>query len=292
MADVDTAARPTLRPTAAGWGYLSVLVVLFLMGVNYTNNLVFALAFLLAAAGALSLFLAWRNLAGVRLRCGQAAPVFAGQSVHLPLHIGCGARSRWAMSFTDGTNHPFDARDRLDAGEHHEQVRLPPMPRGRQALPAVWLASRFPLGLAEVRLPVPMSAPVIVWPSPAGHAPAAPAALTGDAADQLGDLRRYQPGDSPRRIDWRAYARHDQLHTRQFEGDSGNHARVIDWQHTSGDLETRLSLLARQIIEASADGVDYGLHLPGRRIAAASGESQRHACLTALATCEALGEQS
>jgi uncharacterized protein (DUF58 family) len=50
-----------------------------------------------------------------------------------------------------------------------------------------------------------------------------------------------------------------------------------------GDLEDRLSVLARWIVDAHARGETFGLRLPGIDIPPQPGETQRRRCLAALA---------
>ena len=70
--------------------------------------------------------------------------------------------------------------------------------------------------------------------------------------------------------------------TKQFEG-SAQTTQWLDWHMTHGDVEQRLSQLARWILDADEQGQPYGLHLPGNDIPAGQGELHRHRCLEALA---------
>ena len=49
------------------------------------------------------------------------------------------------------------------------------------------------------------------------------------------------------------------------------------------DQESRLSQLARWVVDAEAHGERYGLVLPGLRLAPDRGPEHRHRCLAALA---------
>ena len=51
----------------------------------------------------------------------------------------------------------------------------------------------------------------------------------------------------------------------------------------SDDLEERLSVLTRWIVDADRTREDYGLRLPGREFAPSHGEAHRRQCLEALA---------
>lgn len=283
-------SRPRLRPTAAGWVFAALLTVLFLAAANYGNNQVFLLVFLLAASAALSVWPSWRNLRGLTILSGEPAPVFAGETAWLPLTLpGGGGTPRHELRIaTDGGMQdvalaaPEDTLQAAGAALHL-RVPLPCPQRGWRPVGTLRLYSRYPFGLLEARLDHPCPARVLVWPAPAASVPRPPAAARGEASDALGELRHWQEGESLRRIAWKIWARSDQLLARGFEGAQGSHAAILDWDALAGDAESRLALLARQVLDAEAGGGDYALVLPALRLPGGRGEGQRHACLRALA---------
>jgi len=134
----------------------------------------------------------------------------------------------------------------------------------------------------------------IAWPTPTerGRTPPGVETDTGGAQDRAqGDhdfagLRPYQPGDPLRRIAWKAYARGQGLHTKQYAGtDVVSH--VFDWDSlpTLGS-EARLSQLCRWVLEAHERGEAFGLRLPGTAIEPNVGTAHRERCLNALALYE------
>ncbi len=85
-----------------------------------------------------------------------------------------------------------------------------------------------PLGLFEVTQHYPATTTIMVYPRashlpdlqlPRGRAAGRAALLERSPAETItvGDLRDYAPGDSLRRVHWRATARHDRLIVREFE---------------------------------------------------------------------------
>jgi uncharacterized protein (DUF58 family) len=139
----------------------------------------------------------------------------------------------------------------------------------------------------------------LVYPTPAPPglpAPAAAATHGERAATLRGDtdfagLRNAVPGDSPRRIAWKAYARSEQLLLKEFSGGE-DPARVFDWDGTPGaGIEERLSQLVRWCMDAAVDGASFGLRLPTTTIGLGRGDKHLHACLAALALYEAPHDQ-
>jgi uncharacterized protein (DUF58 family) len=280
--------RPSLRPTTAGWAFAALLAALFLAAANYGNNQVFLLVFLLAATAALSLWPSWRNLRGLAIRNGEPAPVFAGETAWLPLTLSGGDNPCHGLRIAaDGGAQDIalpapQSPVQIAGNVLHLRVPLPCPRRGWRSAGTLRLYSRYPFGLLEARLDYACPARVLVWPAPAARAPV-PATACGEASDALGELRGWREGESLRRIAWKIWARSDQLLARDFESVQGSHAAILVWAALAGDAESRLALLARQVLDAEASGGDYALVLPTLRLSGGRGEGQLHACLRALA---------
>jgi uncharacterized protein (DUF58 family) len=99
-------------------------------------------------------------------------------------------------------------------------------------------------------------------------------------------LRPFEAGDSLRRIAWKAYARGQGLHTKQYAGtDVVSH--VFDWDSLPAlETEARLSQLCRWVLDAHECGEAFGLRLPGTRIEPNVGTAHLERCLNALALFE------
>jgi uncharacterized protein (DUF58 family) len=107
--------------------------------------------------------------------------------------------------------------------------------------------------------------------------------LTHAGADEWLGLRPFRDGDSPRQVDWKAYARDAPLLVKEYSA-AGAEMRIFDLTHVSGlGVEAQLEQLARWVVDAEANGERYGLKLPGRFIKPDHGPEHRHQCLTALA---------
>ncbi len=101
--------------------------------------------------------------------------------------------------------------------------------------------------------------------------------------EDFAGLRKFQEGDSPRQVAWKAYARSGQLLSKQFAGaDTSSQWFNFDAVPID-DLETRLSILTRWITDTDRTRADYGLRIPGQEFPPAHGEAQRRRCLEALA---------
>jgi len=285
--------RVYILPTKAGLLFAVVLATMLLTAVNYSLALGYALTFLLAGVGLVSMLHTWRNLVGLVLRAGRAEPVHAGEVAELGLLLrNLDGPERFAIDlFVPGTARP--TRIDIAAGtEPLVSVALPTDRRGWQALPRMRLSTTFPLGLWRAWAWWHPQARVLVLPRP--ETPAAPmpesgasgTERTGRGEDDFAAIRPFRPGDSPRRLAWKAMARSggDALLVREFEGGAGGQLH-LDWDALPAglDVESRVSRLARWVIDAEAAGLGYALRLPGVSLALDAGPAHRAACLEALA---------
>jgi uncharacterized protein (DUF58 family) len=283
--------RIYIVPTALGLGYAVMVFAMVLGGLNFGNNLGLALAFLLAGIGVVAMHHTHGNLAGLELRLAAAEPAFAGGAVTFRLLLenrALAARARIELEADDATTTAVDVPG---PGVAAAELRIAAPRRGRVPLERCVVATRHPLGLFRAWAVVHGSHAAIAWPAPAprGRVPPGVETDTGGAQDRArGDhdfagLRPFQAGDSLRRIAWKAYARGQGLHTRQYAGtDVVSH--VFDWETLPTlDAEARLGQLCRWVLDAHERGEAFGLRLPGLAIEPNVGAGHRERCLNALA---------
>ncbi|SDJ60623.1 DUF58 domain-containing protein [Microbulbifer yueqingensis] len=280
-----------ILPTRAGLAFALVIVLLWLLGTNYENNLVFALAFLLASLFVVLPLHTFANLSGIEIRLLEAGTAFAGDF----------ATARLAL-----------ARDRDRRGEHIQlgwpagdpvtvqvpgegavevEVALPVMERGRVRAPRLRIETRFPLGLFRCWSWIDLDVEFLVYPQPrpAGPLPLGAALAEGESeqkrrgGDDFAGLRQYQLGHSPRQVAWKQFAAGRGLHSKDYE--SGVDSRLwLEWDLLAGrDIETRLGNLCQWVLDADRQQLAYGLRLPGRAIEPGLGPSHRDRLLAALA---------
>jgi uncharacterized protein (DUF58 family) len=286
--------RIYILPTRLGIAYAAMLFAMLLGGMNYNNNLGLALTFLLVGLGLVAMHHCHGTLSGLRLKLLEAEPGFAGGEV----------RFRWLLENDASLPRPaielqLGARNAAGAqpvevpatGAAEAVLPLRAQNRGRVPLVRFIVATEHPLGLFRAWAVIHPEHSAVAWPRPTERnlAPPLTATDTGGAqAGAVGDedfagLRPFQPGDSLRRIAWKAYARGQGLHTKQYAGtDVVSH--VFDWDSLPGlGTEARLSQLCRWILDAHEQGEAFGLRLPGIEIETNIGPAHRERCLNALA---------
>ncbi|HXK55926.1 MAG TPA: DUF58 domain-containing protein [Gammaproteobacteria bacterium] len=285
-----TPRRIYILPTGFGVLFALLLMLMLLRSINYANNLGFMLTFLLAGLGLVAMLHTWRNLVGLELGSGRAAPVFAGEDARFEIELS--NRRRWSRPGIQ-----LQIRGRAPVTTDLNPVATEVLTltvgstgRGRLPLPRFTLSTRYPLGLFNAWVYVELDAICLVFPKPGKRMPESPAPEYGQSqmgdrgvgADDFAGLRHYRPGDSPRHINWKALAREQGLQTKLFGGDRAEKC-WLDWYNLAGDSEQRLSRLCRGVLDASAQDIQFGLKLPECELKPARGQRHRLECLTALA---------
>ncbi|WP_223296805.1 DUF58 domain-containing protein [Thiorhodovibrio frisius] len=277
-----------ILPTRAGMGYGLLLLVTLLGALNYQNNLGLLFTFVMAGVSLVSMHHAWFNLLRLRVWAQPGAPVFAGQEARFDVALeDARDRERGALCVRG-----CDCVDVVAGGMVRVVLPVPTERRGPLPLGEVLIETRYPLGLFRAWSLVSVDAVATVYPRPAPHAGAPPQLSSVDhnasgdqgiGADDFVGARSYAPGDSLKRIDWKALARERGLVVKQFGGDRA--ARVwLDWNALPPvDEETRTALLCRQVLNASEQHLVYGLRLPGLSVERGQGDAHKHRCLSVLA---------
>lgn len=280
-----------ILPTAFGW-LIGLLLFAMMMGsLNFNNNLGLLTTFLVSGMALLSMHVAYRNLEGLGIEGCSTEPVFAGQQQALRVALRESAgRARSGIVCAIVQADPSGGVDLARDGTARAELQLPTARRGRFPIDRIRVRTRHPLGLFEAWSWAHPRETRRVWPRPADPAPPLPtrsgATRTprpGDESDEFHGLRDWREGDPLHRIAWKASTRHDQLLARQFTQPSSGRNVFRLQDVPAADLETRLSILCRWVLEAERQGMEYGLDLGHWNCAPSNGEAHRNRCLDALA---------
>ncbi len=283
--------RIYILPTGVGLVFALMTFAMLLGSMNYNNNLSFVLTFLLAGLGLVSMHQCQRNLVGLELSFAGVDPVFAGQSAQFRIAITNRSKnSRYHIQlYADSIS--SEVKDLVPGDSKIFRLAIPTENRGRIALERFGIRTLFPFELFRSWAWLHMDLRGLVYPRPAEHAPEPPPTQTTQGHRQhdargeedFAGLRKFHDGDSPRHVAWKAYARTGELLSKQFAG-ADTSSQWFDFDHVDeGELEKRLSVITRWIVDADRTHRDYGVRVPDAEFPPAHGESHRHLCLEALA---------
>jgi uncharacterized protein (DUF58 family) len=286
-----TQRRIYVLPTRSGLIFGLLLLLMLLGSINYGNSMGFVLTFLLASLAVVSILHTWRNLAKLTVSAGRSDPVFAGAPARFEIHLdNPDTLPRHAIRLHSGkaAGEIIDLPPRASA---HPGFHLPTRTRGHLQASSFKLATTFPLGLFRAWTHLDLDMRCLVYPHPVAERqplPAAPADTGngrsgGEGQEDFTGLRAWHPGESLRRVAWKAVAREQGVLVKQFANTAQQEVQ-LDWDALAElDTEARLSRLTRWVLDADAAALRYGLRLPGHSFAPDTGEVHRLRCLEALA---------
>jgi len=283
--------RVYILPTKTGVLFGVLLIILLLGSVNYGKSLGFVLVFLLAGVGNVVMFATWRNLAGLRLRAGGSSPVFSGEQATFAVQLENNDPSaRYSVAISqhgkeyEVVDVPADAVGQIHFRKKADQ-------RGLLSAGRFRLYTEFPTGLFVAWTWIELTMQCVVYPKPVASAswPAGDSmadgetVLHGDGLEEYTGLRKYQVGDSWRRVSWKATARSDELYTKEFAGGQPE-LQWIEWKAiAASDTEARLSIMTRLVMDAEAGQRYYGLRMPNTELSPDHGNMHYQQCLKVLA---------
>ena len=281
-----------ILPTPNGLLYAVSVFVMLIGSLNYQNNLGLLIAFFLTSVGLVAMHHCWYNLLGLEVAVRPGPSVFAGTAAQFEVTLRNGrAGPRYDLRVTGGLDPVkpvfLDAKDQQVVALGHTAPR-----RGWLRLSQVEIATRHPMHLFRAWCYAETDACCLIYPRPAATAPPPmpaagdarrPAQRGGEGLDDYLGSRAYHAGDSPGRLDWKAFARERGLIVKEFGGDEGLDLWV-DWVVVAEpDLEERISLLTRQVLDAVQSNLRFGMRLPGIELGLAQGEAHGQRCLRELA---------
>ncbi|WP_245752796.1 DUF58 domain-containing protein [Methylophaga sulfidovorans] len=293
-------------PSAYGYAYVVLLLVMLLGAINYNNSLGHLLCFLLVGLGQVAMHHSHRNIKNLSLTVTALDSVFNGQSAQFRLttsntkphasyqlevrHKISSKKSRWPFI---KRYHSLQLLDVVDGNSNHTStLTIPTQKRGWQPLNTLSLTSSYPLGLFQCWTLFDTPAQVLVYPQAKGQKPLPISAQAGQEShqyEQLGEdefagLRSYREGEALHRVAWKAMARDDQMRSKQFSSPQGREL-LFRWEDVAdiNDTEQKLSQLCQWICQAEQQGDRYGLILPNAELTASHGPSHQHHCLKLLA---------
>ncbi len=294
-----------LRPTALWIIFGPVLGCMWLAAVNYSNNLVYAILYLIGSLSFISIFHTWRNLASLRVDHIRIQPAFAGEEVRMEIYLRNPSRHTiYGLFFARLGDEAGLARRptplrtpggggvRIDAGDScSADVVFPAERRGMYRFESLLVRTSYPFGLFWASIRVPVDAEYYIYPEPKGNAEWPALSLGGEkgspvsrqAGDDFSGVRAYMPGESLRHVDWKAFARGRPLSIKQFTGDAGHELWLDAAAMERLPLEARLSQLALWIVNAEKAEIPYALKLGRTTLPLDLGAVQSRRALEALA---------
>ncbi len=278
-------------PSRQGLWFLALDVMLWLVGTNYENNLVLALAFLLLTLFIVSILHTFANLSGITIQLQGAKPVFSGETAEVSLFVSReGSRGRDNIQFRWSQGDTV-LMSLLDNTEEKIQVFSPTQGRGWFNPGKLVVETYFPLGIIRCWTVLNMDCSILVYPQPhkASMLPKTVSNLEegeiscSQGSDEFSGYREYQQGDSLKNVAWKHYARGLGIHSKEYSA-YVDHRVWLEWDSLGNiGVEEKLSRLCYWVLEISKTDKEFGLRLPGIEIPPAAGKEHELRLLKTLA---------
>lgn len=280
-------------PSAAGWSFLILALVVWLLGTNYQNNLILALAYLQLSLLVVVILHTYKNVSGLTIECLGSEGGYAGGEIAFRFRISPSSPAGCHNLYIGWRGAQAELLDVPPGGSEVAIVYLKADRRGRLTPPSLGVRSQFPMGLVKCWTWLGFDCQAVVFPQPKPS----PSALAAESSDSTGrgdtralpsgdeffGYRTYRPGDSPRHIAWKQYARERGLYSKAF-GDPQVEDESLHWQHFfKGDVEMALSQMTFRALELHRCQRGFALTLPSTKVSFGADDAHLTEALTALA---------
>lgn len=270
-----------LSPEGTLFGFL--LIALFVGGINYANNLVLGLCFLLGALLVVTMHHTYAQLSGLKLKALGGDDIEAGQT----------ALYRFEISATGSRPHH---QIRLSLGQQHIVLQHVLAPReiafevsadrrGVYHPSRLTVSCTYPLGLMRAWSYWEPALPLWVWPRPQPcsqqnglrYLPDSESDIPSTQAGQeeFAELRNHIPGESLSRVAWAHLARGQGWLSKQYVDPVGQDVLLDYAQMPAASHEDKLAQLSYWVTEiGERQARAFTLVLPQSRLALSNGPQQ------------------
>ena len=253
----QTRKRPFIMPTPNGFILAGVIFTLFLMGLVYANNLSLLLSFSL-----LSFFLGVMfktheqfhsvEISNISLSDGAQAIVSlrAPEFIHCELH----------------TDKEILKTKRSPSAEYLIQAN-----RGSFKVKRAKLWTNGEWGLFHVWRYIKVNQRLHVYPTPLHSEQISLTTTPKSGSETFNKHTRYVQGLQATRIDWKVYAKNEELFVKDFEEEKWESLK-IDFKNFNGEKEEKLSMMAWLVNQAHSQNSSWAITMPaGIYLESASG---------------------
>ena len=291
-----------------GMLFAVLLVITFIAGINYGNNLVLGLCFYLVSVWLISFHVTFAHISGLQMRLLEVTMTEAGTPAWVTLQLKSESRQpRRQLLFEfeqaadkkdkSGTNRQSSIL--VTSLQSEQTIRLPVQTynRGPLELPRLIIKTVYPLGIMRAWSYVYFARKTWVYPKPEAfdwqvqYSVASSEDLpTGgqyrQGQDDFERLDNYVEGESLARVSWGHVARGQGMFTKHF-ADPVGHEQTLDYADMPGaHHEQKLAQLAHGALTLGQLGVPFQMRLPNdtpTSAAVGDGETFAQACLLRLA---------
>lgn len=276
-----------ILPSRFGLWYILLLILLYLLGTNYQNNLILLMSYMLFSVLLLALALAWRNLHGLTVSCAPVLSAYAEEVLMVPVSLHSPQPRQQLQCYFSSTASPAVLED----NRQQLMVPLATKQRGFLPLPRLTLHSYYPFGLFNCKSLLNLDYHYWVFPKPLTAKSVVISSDTSgskkNSSEDFDTIRSYQAGDSLKLMLWKRLARDPANPVIKHAPSSPQ--PDPDWitipAVSGAALEVALSKACFLMIQLEQRSKPYGLRIKGKSISPSCGQPHLERCLRELALC-------
>lgn len=287
-----------------GFLFLVLLVITFIAGVNYANNLVLSLFFYLVSLWLVSAYVSFMQMAALTIELKHISLTEHGDIAWVTLAVSANAKAirQLTIGFDDdlaGDNPTYQTHKKLLLPKITQTPTLIKLPiiahqRGKNVLPRLTVSCQFPLGIVVAWGYARFASAAWAYPKPTNFDINANQAVIAiqdhdNAIAQsagLSDFDRldsYVVGESLARISWGHLARGMGFLTKHFSDTIGQEQVLDYYAMPASHHESKLSMLSYGVQSFGQSQAPFKLVLPSISTDFGAGDAFVEHCLLLLA---------
>lgn len=285
-----------ILPTKFGAAFIVFVLLLFLLGTNYQNNVIILFSYLLGSFFVTSMLHTFYNLSALSLKQVGDIDGFVGESLHFPVVLNS-SRPRFNLHFN---LHGQGVTQLIDFVDEETSVQIPftSESRGTMSLGRLRVSSEFSYGLFKAWTQIEFRSQATVYPKPIpltqGYKLSDVVTPTKDGEDgRFSDhkpgvddfyaLKTYQVGEPLSHVAWKQVARKKGWYTKDYRENETRDLYLNLQDMPANNIERQLSMLCFLVLELHQQGQTFGIKLRDKVINANNGQQHLQECLVALA---------
>ena len=295
-------------PSRFGASLVLFMLLLFLLGTNYQNNVIILLSYLLVSFFIVVLIHSFLNLSGLRFYAATPLQGFVGSQLQFPLTItSTKARFNIAFSFAQMSglakqnSTPSAQKSVMQLAEGEQQILVPYNvdKRGEYELGRMLIISEYGFGLFKTWTRLDFGQKITAFPKPIADSASYTQSQEKSentsedtesyqdsfqpGQDEFHQLQHYQQGEPLSRVAWKQVARGQGWLTKQYQQALSGKLQLDFDRLPAGTLEQKLSWLSYAIKDCNQQQMAFSLKLPNQMIEHDHSAEHTLRCLTALA---------
>ncbi len=247
-----------ILPTRFGFAYLLFMVIVFVLGTNYQNNIIILLSYVLGSFFLTVMLHSFFNLSGIRFSSNGEGAGYAEQTIKIPLTV-INDKPRYDVNVAFEHQMPLHISD-MELGNVQLQIPFYAKNRGVINPGRVKISSEYSFGLFVCWTKLDFDCQLVVYPQPKAIKNASLNVHSENNSDEqsgktvkgnedFGELRQHREGEPLSQIAWKQLARGQGWLSKSYIQQEGSTPWLRLKDMPTKDLESKLQILCFLIIE-------------------------------------------